>query len=1005
MLYGDSDLDKHFILLNQTKLSISEIQQVWKAVKEMTKQRDRTCCSALEIARTAGWDDSVSDIETRVRAALAALEQAGYLERGNNVPHVYATGITVSNVDEARLRISQSVLFNQEEVEQAVRVIKSLISQKYIAKAQDDLAESRVDYLADILGLKKSDVVSVVERMRQEGILADSKDISAYLNDAGDSEHKSRRLLDQFAKLERYILENIHNDILRISCKQLNDNAQKEGITSSTEKRIRTLLYFLTIKGYTAKIEDASHNVELVLKSDQENIIKRFEKRLAICQFAIEWLYNQPISPVGDKNKCVQFSIVELLNEIKQVSNLFDTLKDIQLQDVEESLLYLSKIGALKLEGGFLVLYNAMDIRRIKDNKFRYKQEDYRMLNEFYKQKIQQIHIVGEYANLMVSDYNAALQYVHDYFHMDYKRFVAKYFRGDRVKEIECNVTPKKYQQLFGSLSERQMEIISDKESRCIVVAAGPGSGKTRVLVHKLASLLLLEDVKHEQLLMLTFSRAAATEFKQRLMGLIGNAAHFVEIKTFHSYCFDLLGRIGNLDDAKDVVLRAAQMISEGEVEPSRIAKTVLVIDEAQDMSSEEYALVRALMDANEEMRVIAVGDDDQNIFEFRGSNSKFLAKLLKESSGRFVEMTENYRSSQHIVEYANNFVRAIKRRMKSQPIISMSEDTGSVNITHHTSEYMYQPLIDELIRYRGLGTMCVLTQTNEEAAIMVALLRKHNLKSKLIQSMEGFRFWNMAEVRFFLKCIETETTTPLITDVVWEKAKQQTFAAYANSASLCFLEQCIHLFEETNRVKYLTDFKEYVFESSAEDFCDLQNADVVVSTIHKSKGMEFDDVYMLITNPRLLTDEVLRRYYVGISRAKKRLFIHTNCPSFDISDVVQKKIDHTIYSMPDEIVLQLSHKDVNLGYFKYRKIEILSLRAGQKLRYDNGYLFDNNANKPVCQLSHKIMNELSIWNEKNYFISDVSIRFIVAWRPKDAPKDEQESAVLLVDLTLNKQH
>ena len=33
-------------------------------------------------------------------------------------------------------------------------------------------------------------------------------------------------------------------------------------------------------------------------------------------------------------------------------------------------------------------------------------------------------------------------------------------------------------------------------------------------------------------------------------MQLIGNAAHFVEIKTFHSYCFDLLGRVGNLDEA-----------------------------------------------------------------------------------------------------------------------------------------------------------------------------------------------------------------------------------------------------------------------------------------------------------------------------------------------------------------------------------------------------------------------------------------------------------------------
>lgn len=1006
VLYSDADLDKHFILLNQTKLSISEIQQVWKAVKDMTKQRMRACCSALEIARQAGWDDSVPDIETRVRTALAALEQAGYLERGNNVPHVYATGITVKNMDEARKRITESLLFENEEVEKAVRIIKSLISQKYIAKATDAEAESRVDYLADILGLSKRDVVSSVERMRQEGILADSKDISAFLNDAGESENRSKRLLERFMKLERYILGLMSADSLRISYKQLNDNAQKEGIDTSTEKDIRTLLNFLTVKGYTRKKEDAAHNIELTCQVDIETTLKRFEKRLEICQFTIGWLYKL-ISPAAEerpKNSGVQFSIVELLNDLKTYGgNLLGSMQDVQLEDVEEALLYLSRIGALKLEGGFLVLYNAMDIRRLKDSRLRYKQEDYRMLSEFYKQKIQQVHIVGEYANLMVRDYNAALQYVQDYFQMDYKRFVAKYFKGERIREIERNVTPEKYKHIFGALSEKQMEIISDKESRCIVVAAGPGSGKTRVLVHKLASLLLLEDVKHEQLLMLTFSRAAAIEFKQRLLGLIGNAAHFVEIKTFHSYCFDLLGKIGNLDDAKDVVSRAAQMIINGEVEPNRIAKTVLVIDEAQDMSAEEYALVHALMTSNEEMRVIAVGDDDQNIFEFRGSDSRYMTQLLKESGARFIEMTENYRSSLHVVDFANAFASRIGRRLKQSPIISMSRQEGFVSIHHHVSQMMYQPLVEDLLAHHREGSTCVLTQTNEEAVILVALLRKHGLKSKLVQSMDGFRFWNMAEVRMFLKQISNGTHTPIIPDDVWEKAKQKTFTMYADSSSLHYLQRCLSLFEQTNKAKYHTDFKEFVFESSVEDFCNLSGADVVVSTIHKAKGREFDDVYMLLTKPQHICDEVLRRYYVGATRAKERLFIHTNDTLFDPMTADEHHACLQQYGLPDEVVLQLTHKDVNLGFFKSRKNNILALRAGQVLRFDNNYLYDCGTNKAVAQLSQKMQADLRLWSEKGYSVASASIRFIVAWRPKDAPQEEKESAVLLVDLSLKK--
>lgn len=1058
VLYSDEDLDKHFILLNQTKLSISEIQQVWKAVKDFTKQRPHVSCSALEIARQAGWDDSVSDIETRVRTALSALEQSGYIERGNNIPHVYATGITVKNMDEARLRLTESPLFSEDEMKNAIRIIKSLITQKHIAKAQDSEAESRIDYLADILGLSKRDVISSVDRMRQEGILADTRDISAYLQDISDKQRKPQQMLENFAKLERYILEHIPDESLHITYKQLNDNAVHDGINTSTEKKIRTLLYFLAVKGYAHKKEDGVRNLIVTRDKDIETIIKRFERRIEVCRFIIERLYSlaeensktiteesnnsssvekNPSEEKGlgkasgsrenSKEKPLQFSVVELLNDLKSSNqSLFSDFSSLQLEDVEEALLYLSKIGAMKLEGGFLVLYNAMAIKRIKEPRFHYKQEDYRMLNEFYKQKIQQIHIVGEYANLMVRDYDAALQYVQDYFQMDYQRFISKYFKGNRETEIERNVTPSKYKKLFGILSKRQKEIIDDHESRCIVVAAGPGSGKTRVLVHKLASLLLLEDVKHEQLLMLTFSRAAATEFKQRLMQLIGNAAHFVEIKTFHSYCFDLLGRVGNLDEAGDVVKQAAEMINNGEVEPNRISKTVLVIDEAQDMSKDDYALVSALMKANEEMRVIAVGDDDQNIYEFRGSNSRYLYELPQKEHSRFIEMTENYRSLRHIVDAANDFARNIRQRIKSTPIISMSQEDGEVRIVKHPYEiqekkvYMYHPILEDVTRLlesnaskeadassrKKNETISILTQTNEEAVIMLALLHCHGIKAKLLQSMDGLRFWNLAEVRYFLKKIDQgikETKSPIIPDDIWEAAKQQTFQKYASSQALPYLRRSLQVFEQTNRAKYYSDLREFVFESSVEDFCDISKSDIVVSTIHKAKGHEFDHVLMLITHPEHPTDDILRRYYVGMTRAKRTLAIHTNGNLFDSLKSAQHLYDAQAYDEPNEIVLQLSHKDVNLGFSKPHKDAILCLRSGMPLTYHDHCLCLPSTGRDIAQLSIKMKEKLGKWELKGYKVTAARIRFIVAWKSKDAPRDEKESAIVLADLVMEK--
>ena len=202
-----------------------------------------------------------------------------------------------------------------------------------------------------------------------------------------------------------------------------------------------------------------------------------------------------------------------------------------------------------------------------------------------------------------------------------------------------------------------------------------------------------------------------------------------------------------------------------------------------------------------------------------------------------------------------------------------MKKEDGYVEITHHLSKYMYRPLVvKNLLIHKGNGTLCSqVTQTNEEALIIMGLLRKHGVNSKLIQSTDGFYFWDMAEIRFFLKYIENRIKTPLISDELWEEAKHKAFTTYERSTCLTYLKRCLSQFAETNKAKYLTDLKEFIFESSIEDFCDISDADVVVSTIHKAKGREFDDVYMLVSNKYPDNDELRRRYYVGMTRAKNR--------------------------------------------------------------------------------------------------------------------------------------
>ncbi len=1007
VLYNEDDLSKHFIMLNQTKLSIAEIRQIWKAIKDVTRFRSTVSNSALEIARKAGWDDSIYEIETRVKTAISALEEAGYLKRGQNIPQVFANSILTRNAQEAIDRIEKSKRFTPIQKQQATRIIKKLFATKSRKHHNSEQAESRIDHISDHLGIGQRQVMDAIQLMKQEGILADTMDLTAFINQSS-SHKRSQKTLDTYGKLERFLCPLLSEEEQSYDLKELNELAEAENLNGVSPKRIKTITNLWEIKNWIKKKQGSFSGSKLKIQSlyPVDVLKQKIESRHELARFIVEHLYTKGIvqkTPDEQDEILVEFSLLDLQQEFQKKSGLFQA--ETSQKEVENALFYLSRIEAIKIEGGFMVIYNKLTIDRLeKNNKVQYKNDDYQSLKEFYDGKVQQIHIVGEYAKKMVEDYQGALQFVEDYFQLNYSSFLNRYFPGNRKEEITKNITPAKFRKLFGTLSAAQLEIIKDNQSHRIVVAAGPGSGKTRVLVHKLASLLLLEDVKQEQLLMLTFSRAATTEFKQRLHELIGNASYRVAVKTFHSFCFDLLGQVGSIEKSQSILTLALEKIRDGQVEASIMTRSVLVIDEAQDMSRQEFDLIQEIISHNPAIRVIAVGDDDQNIFTFRQADSSHFISIINDNTGTKYELTDNYRSAKNLVGFTNQFVDRISDRFKTTPISAINKSNGHLSVTRHQSSNMSVPLVGEISRTGLSGSTCILTHTNEQASECAGLLTQRGFKAKLIQSNEDFHLINLAELRYFLNALDADENASAISEVSWKNAIRELKERFSRSTQLVLSLSIIESFKTHHPgTRYKSDIRNFILESKMEDFIHGATETIFVSTIHKAKGKEFDNVFLMLRNFGLRDDDQKRQVYVAMTRAKTRLSVHLNSDLLNHIKVddLEYSEDHQLYDPPAFISLQLLYRDVWLDYFKNRQHEISQLRSGDDLPFDKGGCMDNRG-QYVVKFSQSFQDRLADLKTKGYQIEKCQVNYILLWSKKD---ENEEIFIMLPEIQLKRHH
>jgi len=263
-----------------------------------------------------------------------------------------------------------------------------------------------------------------------------------------------------------------------------------------------------------------------------------------------------------------------------------------------------------------------------------------------------------------------ALHLTMAYFSLERDVFISHWL-PERQKELARQTTPESWRNIVESLNNpvQQHIVTDDREKTNVLVLAGPGSGKTRVLVHRIAYLVRVKRENARGILALAYNRHAAVEIRRRLADLIGDDARGVTVLTCHALAMRLAGVsfAGHTemldDDAFKKVLQQAVALLKREGLPPEEADEQrdrllagfrwILVDEYQDIGPEQYELISALagrtsQDEDGRLSLFAVGDNDQNIYAFDGASVEFIRRFESDYDAKPAYLIDNYRSTAH---------------------------------------------------------------------------------------------------------------------------------------------------------------------------------------------------------------------------------------------------------------------------------------------------------------------------------------------------------------------
>lgn len=696
LLLTQEDIEQQFSLSARSRLTRDEISAVLRALRRLggRKGQDEIVATAGEILTEDEGDfvrDSATET-TRVRTAIAWLEEAGLMSREENRVQVFPSSLRVASLAAAAERINARIETHAYR-KQLLAIVRTLLD----ADPDDGVS---TDELMATSGLSSERVRKAMFDLEELGIASNDMPLTAFVHVG--IEHASSKRLAQTLALETALIDEMLEhapdldvgEAAMLHLRHANQRLKDAGHDQVLPEKLLRLLRSLANDGRGEEGSSGSlslrtfdaETVQVRLLRSWKALRETASLRRDAAAVLLAHLESRVPAGVRGKDLLAETTLGGLVAAVRNDVSLAGRFRKPD-KLVDHALLWLHEQNVIRLHRGLTVFRPAMTIR-LAPEKRGFHRADYEPLQLHYRNQVLQIHIMAAYAMRGLEKMADALTLAMDYFRLDQDAFVQRWL-PDRDKELDRETTPASWQAIVESLNNRtQQQIVTDERQKTsVLVLAGPGSGKTRVLVHRIAWLVRVRRERPEGILALAYNRHAAIEIRRRLRALIGQDAVGIMVLTCHALAMRLTGetlngRRGEHDEGyfRGLLERAASLLRGDDLPPEDADEQRerllgkfrwILVDEYQDIGREQYELIsalagRSLEDPDSKLSLFAVGDDDQNIYAFDGASVEFIRRFEEDFSARTAYLVENYRATGHLIAFANRLIEPAANRMKA---------------------------------------------------------------------------------------------------------------------------------------------------------------------------------------------------------------------------------------------------------------------------------------------------------------------------------------------------